>query len=222
MDNDRIVVYAGTRNVYPQMYTSLKSLLINNEMDRVYLMIEDDEFPVKLPRTKVINVSNQKFFQPGGMNYNTPWTWMVMMKAALPKLLKEHVVLSLDCDTFVVGDISPLWDLPLKEYYLAGGAEPDKSLNSLYVNMGVALFNLAKLRKDGMADRIIDTLNRQPFAFAEQDCINECCRGQILEFPPEYNVHRWAKQTDKEPVIIHYAGYGDWRQTPEYKKFAAR
>ena len=217
----KAAAYCMTRNLYERAVPSIKSLLINSNVEVVYLLIEDDEFPVKLPRTKVINVSGQKFFPAGGINYRTQCTWMVLMRAALPKLLKEHVVLSLDCDTFVVGDISPLWELPIKDYYLAGGAEPDKSINDLYVNMGVALFNLAKLRKDGMADRIIEALNRTPYAFAEQDCINECCAGQILEFPPEYNVHRWAKKTDKEPVIIHYAGYGDWRNTPEFKKYSA-
>ena len=38
MDNSKIVVYAGTRNVYPQMYTSLKSLIVNTEVDMVYLL----------------------------------------------------------------------------------------------------------------------------------------------------------------------------------------
>ena len=33
---DKVVVYAGTRNVYDPMYVSLKSLLINNKIDRVY------------------------------------------------------------------------------------------------------------------------------------------------------------------------------------------
>lgn len=217
----KAAVYCMTRNLYEIAVPSIKSLLVNSDVDVVYLLIEDDEFPVKLPRTKVINVSGQKFFNPGGINYNSQYTYMVMMRAALSKVLKEHLVLSLDCDTFVLGDLSPLWELPIKDYYLAGGMEPDKSLNNLYVNMGVALFNLAKLRKDGMTDRIINALNRTPYAFVEQDCINEHCAGKILEFPPEYNVHTWAKQTDKEPVIIHYAGLRDWRHTPEYKKFAA-
>ena len=47
--NDRVAIYAGTRNLYPQMYTALKSLLINNSMDRVFLLIEDDEFPIRFP-----------------------------------------------------------------------------------------------------------------------------------------------------------------------------
>ena len=217
----KAAAYCMTRNLYDMAVPSIKSLLLNGNVDLVYLLIEDDEFPVKLPRTKVINVSGQKFFPPEGINFGSQYTYMAMMRAALSKVLKEHLVLSLDCDTFVLGDLSPLWELPIKDYYLAGGMEPDKSLNNLYVNMGVALFNLAKLRKDGMTDRIINALNRTPYAFVEQDCINEYCAGKILEFPPEYNVHTWAKQTDKEPVIIHYAGYGDWRDTPEYKKFDA-
>lgn len=217
----KAAAYCMTRNLYDMAVPSIKSLLLNGNVDLVYLLIEDDEFPVKLPRTKVINVSGQKFFNPGGINYNSQYTYMVMMRAALSKVLKEHVVLSLDCDTFVLGDLSPLWELPIKDYYLAGGMEPDKSLNNLYVNMGVALFNLAKLRKDGMTDRIINALNRTPYAFVEQDCINEYCAGKILEFPPEYNVHTWARKTEEKPVIIHYAGFRDWRDTPEYKKFGA-
>ena len=216
----KAAVYCMTRNLYEKAVPSIKSLLINSDVEIVYLLIEDDEFPVKLPRVKAINVSGQKFFPSGGANWGTQWTYMAMMRAALPKILKEHIALSLDCDTFVLGDISPLWELPIKDYYLAGGAEPDKSLNDIYVNMGVALFNLARLRKDGMADKIIDALNKTPYAFVEQDCINEKCRGKILEFPPEYNVHTWSRQTDKKPVIKHYAGIGDWTQTPEFKKFS--
>ena len=53
--SDKVAVYAGTRNVYPQMYTSLKSLLTNTKMDRVYLMIEalaDGGVKCGLPRDK--------------------------------------------------------------------------------------------------------------------------------------------------------------------------
>ena len=216
----KATAYCMTRNLYDIAVPSIKSLLLNGNVDLVYLLIEDDEFPVKLPRTKVINVSGQKFFPSGGINFGSQYTYMAMMRGALSKVLKEHLVLSLDCDTFVLGDLSPLWELPIKDYYLAGGMEPDKSLNNLYVNMGVALFNLAKLRKDGMTDRIINALNRTPYAFVEQDCINEHCAGKILEFPPEYNVHTWSKKTDKEPVIIHYAGFRDWRDAPEFRKYS--
>lgn len=216
----KAAAYCMTRNLYKLAVPSIKSLLINSDVDVVYLLIEDDEFPVELPRTKIINVSGQKYFKPEGPNYYGKYTYMAMMRAALPKILKESQVLSLDCDTIVDGDISALWELPLKDYYLAAGMEPHKSIGRFYVNVGVAMFNLAKLRKDGKADEIIDALNKTPYAFAEQDCINELCSGKILEMPPEYNSHNWAKPTIKNPVILHYAGFPDWRQFSGFQKYA--
>ena len=141
----KAAAYCMTRNLYEMTVPSIKSLLINSDVDVVYLIIEDDEFPVQLPRTKVINVSGQKYFTPGGINWNSPWTYMALMRAALPKLLRESQVLSLDCDTIIDGDISPLWEIPLKDYYLAAGMEPHKSDGRIYVNVGVAMYNLAKL-----------------------------------------------------------------------------
>ena len=44
----KTVIYAGTRNLYPLMEVPLKSLLANNVIDQVYLLIEDDEFPTQL------------------------------------------------------------------------------------------------------------------------------------------------------------------------------
>ena len=66
---DKVAVYSGTREVYPQMHTALKSLLLNTPMDRVFLFIEDDEFPYPLPSNVIpLNVSGQEFFLPGSAN----------------------------------------------------------------------------------------------------------------------------------------------------------
>ena len=218
----KVAAYCMTRNLYEMTVPSIKSLLFNSDVDTVYLLIEDDEFPKDLPRTKVINVSDQKFFKPGGFNYNSRWTYMTLMRAALPKILKESQVLSLDCDTIVDGDISELWELPLKDYYLAAGTEPHKSINgNLYFNTGVAVFNLSKLRKDKKCDEIIEALDTRPFAFNEQDAFNDLCKGKILEIDPKYNSHQWSRHIVEKPVIQHYAGYGDWRQFEGFKKYAA-
>ena len=217
----KAAAYCMTRNLYEVSVPSIKSLLINGGVDIVYLIIEDDEFPVKLPRTKVINMKDQKFFTPGGMNIHSRWTYMAMMRAALAKILKESQVLSLDVDTIIDGDISELWELPLKDYYLAAGIEPHKSKDAPYFNAGVTMFNLSKLRKDGVADKMIEALNTKPYGFIDQDCMNELCAGKILEFDPKYNCHQWAKHTVEDPVIIHYAGYGQdqWTRFTGYQKY---
>lgn len=196
-----------TRNLYRTAVPSIKSLLANSDVDTIYLLIEDDVYPFDLPKIKVINVSDQQYISQSSPNYyGTPWTYMVMMRACLCKYIKAARCLSLDVDTIVDGDISDLWELPMNDYYLAGGREPDKSGSDIYVNLGVVMFNLSKLKKDGKADEIIEALNTRTFGFLEQDAFNEFCRGKIYELPPEYNVHYWSVKTDKKPVIHHFAG----------------
>ena len=216
----KVAAYCMTRNLYEMAVPSIKSLLLNSDVEMVYLIIEDDEFPTPLPRTKVINMGDQKFFS--GINMSNGFTYMAMMRAALPKILKEAQVLSLDCDTIVDGDISELWELPLKDYYFAAGIEPHKSVNGRrYFNVGVAVYNLSKLRKDKKCDEVINALNTTPYSFLEQDALNEFCEGKILEFDPKYNVHQWSRHTVDNPVITHYAGFRDWRQFSGYQKYAA-
>lgn len=195
-----------TRRMYRATVPSIKSLLKNSDVEEIYLLIEDDVFPYDLPKIKAINVSGQQYIKLGTVNaQNTLYTWMAMMRVCLCKYIKTDRVLSLDCDTIIDGDISELWELPLDGYYLAGGREPEKSHGDIYINNGVVVYNLKKLRK-GKADEIIDALNTRSFAFLEQDATNELCRGKILEFPPKYNVHFWSASTDEKTVIHHFAG----------------
>lgn len=216
----RTAVYCGTRNLYPDMVTAVNSLLANGGADRVVLVIEDDVFPYGLPGCcETINVADQTYFRKGGPNYSTGWTWMVLMRTALSKLLpEEDRVLSLDVDTIVDGDISGLWDMDLSDYYLAAAREPGKSWDKMYVQMGVVLFNLKKLREDGMDDRIIEALNTRPYCFTDQDCINQMCEGHILEMDSKYNYNNYTVRTD-DPQIYHFAAIREWRGLDVVKKY---
>jgi lipopolysaccharide biosynthesis glycosyltransferase len=73
---------------------------------------------------------------------------MVLIRAALSKIFSTlDTILSLDVDTIVNENISDIWNICLDDYYLAAVKEPEKSTkDKLYINMGVALFNLKKLR----------------------------------------------------------------------------
>lgn len=207
------VCYCLTRNIYEKVLPSIHSLTAHTGIDRLYLVIEDDTFPYPLPDcAEIINVSGQTFFPPSGPNYNQRWTYMVLMRAALSKLLPaESQVLSLDVDTIIRGDISPLWDVDLDGYYLAGVCEPywTSVYNRLYVNMGVVMFNLDKLRRDGKDDEIIRALNTERHNLNEQDVINERCAGNIIELPGRYNANPYTKHDDVV-VIKHYAGTDGW------------
>ena len=65
-----IAAYSGNRKVYPAIAASLYSLLEHNEVEKVYLVIEDDAFPYRHPGcAEIVNASGQEYFSKDGPNY---------------------------------------------------------------------------------------------------------------------------------------------------------
>lgn len=215
----KAAVYCGTRNLYADMLPAIKALLINSDVEKIYLLIEDDIFPYYLPNcVECINVSEQTYFDHDGPNYRNGWTYMVLMRAALHRVFPDlDKIVSLDVDTIAAKDVSGLWDYDIEDYYLAGCKEPHKSRGSLYINAGVMVMNLAKLR-DGKGDEIIEALNTRRFPFNEQDCINELCQGGILEISSDYNANAYTIPTST-PKMVHFAAIPQWKDAPLVKQY---
>lgn len=214
----KAAVYGATRNVYIDMIPSIKSLLANSDVDKVYLLTEDNNLlirgaPYKLPKEcEVVNVSKQQWFKPDGANYAQEWTWMTLMRIALPFLFPElDRIVWLDNDTICRSDVSDLWDFDLEDCYVGGVEEPNNTQRTrhLYINAGVLYFDLKRLRESGKAAEMIDVLHRQKFPFPDQDVINCLCQGYIKTLPVEYNSYAFTG-TPKGEKIKHYAG---WKQT---------
>lgn len=225
----KYVVYTATRNYYADTIPSMKSLLSHTHIDKVYFLIEDDVFPYWLPDcVEVINVANQTYFTKDSPNYTNPWTWAVLMRAAYTKILPVDKVLNLDADVFVVDDISELWDIDMDCYYIAGATEiAKKGFEQPYINFGVCMMNLAKLR-DGTDDRIIHDLNTN-YRFAnEQDAFNLLCNKKLV-ISSKYNANQYTAQCEA-PKIVHYAGIGEafpwsrvrWQDMPLAKEYRNR
>ena len=206
----RIAVYAGTRTVYGMMACAAKSLLAHTRMDEVLFLIEDDDFPVELPDviyTK--NVSGQTWFDPDGPNYQSQWTYMTLVRLALPELLPDASrVLWLDIDTIVYDDISDLFDMDMAGNYVAMVREPKRCLFPFrYFNAGVCLMDLDAIRADGIHHKWMRLVNTEPFTAPDQDAINLICQGEIYELGPEWNSAGVITQDAAEPIIKHFAGY---------------
>ena len=213
-----VVVYCGTYNVYLNMVASLKSLLCTTPVDKVYFLIEDDEFPYEIPDiVECINVKNQTFFPKNGPNYNNSWTYMCMMRAIYPELFSQYKkILSLDIDVVINDDVSDLWDYDLSQVYLAGVPEPQRKTTSSspdYINFGVVMMNLEKLREDHKQEQIINMLNTKKIDCPEQGAYNRACAYQILPLPADYNYTAYSHITGdaERQRIIHYAGQKFWR-----------
>ncbi len=218
----KAAVYGATRNAYEDMIPSIKSLLVNSDVDKIYMLIEDDVFPMELPpECETINVSNQRYFYSEGPNYNSKWSYMILLRTAYTKLFPNlDRILSLDNDVIIKEDISDVWDINLNNCYFAAVLEPHhtRRLNRFYTCIGVSMMNLEKLR-DGTDDRMIKELNTIKYAFPEQDVFNAICQGNIRELNPTYGMSPWTIQV-QNPKVEHFAASnGKWRDYPIVKYY---
>lgn len=219
-DDMKHALYSGNAAVYDDMEMSAKSLVANSDVDRIYFLIDDAEFPRELPdMIECIDVRKQKYFPKDGANIKTKFSYMSLMRAALalmPELRNIDRIVSLDCDTVAVKNVSELWDMPVDDCYFSASSEPPRNKNGLlYCNTGVALYNLEKLR-DGKAEEVVDVLNKRAYVNIEQDVFSYLCQGRIHDMPSEYNATKWTKRCSF-PRLVHYAGIkGDvWRNYAE-------
>jgi len=212
----KCAVYFGSREIYWDMVSAAKSLLAHSDVDKIYYLIEDDEYPFETsPSIETINISKLiwEIYDPSGANVQQRWTYIGLIRSALTKVFPDlDKILTIDCDTIVTQDISDLWDIPLDDYYFAAVKEPALSAmtHGLYTNSGVAMMNLKKLREDGKDDEMIRLLNTRALYFVCQDAMNACCQGKILEISNEYNANRYTG-TCYNQKVIHYAGLSNWR-----------
>lgn len=218
--------YCGTRGIYKEMELCAKSLVANSDVERVWFIIEDDEFPSELPSiVQCVNMSDQRFFKADSPNMNSQFTYMAMMRAALCHVLPDvDKVLALDCDTVCLGDVSDVWGIDIADCYFAATPEWTRTENGfVYCNIGVTLYNLDKMR-DGKADEIIEVLNRHYYRWVEQDVCNYLCQGRIEEMPFRYNSNYWTnKHNDSDVAIQHYAGIPreQWTNSDVSKRYMA-
>lgn len=219
----KAAVYTSTYHLYPDIEPSMKALMHNSDVDKIYLVIEDDDVGFKLPDIcEIVKVKVSDYFSPSGPNWNSPWTYMVLIRSVYYKLFPEvDRILSIDADAFVLKDISSLWDLDMKHYLLAGVNETSElSRPELpYYNAGVMMQNLDLLRKSGRGDEIVRTLQNRKWKYPEQDAFNAVCSGAILSLPSEYNAGRGTEPYG-DPVIRHFMGeQATYRDSDIYKHF---
>lgn len=220
-DQMRAAVYSGTRNIYDKMLIAAKSLLMHSNVEKIYFLIEDDQYPYELPEEiECINISGQTYFPSDGPNFNNVCTYMVLIRAAYSKIFPDlDRILSIDMDTVVNENISELWDLDLTDYYLAAVEEQELSQKEgSYINMGVAMLNLKKIREDKKDDELIDALNNYWYRYKEQDCFNEIFHGNILILPSDYNACIQAAPP-KHEKITHFAGHYELNKFPHFNYY---
>lgn len=174
---------------------------IHTDVDKLQNRLHEsyDNFVFEVRKVKDDIVSNMHI-------YHSHLSQSSYFRLLIPTLVREYEkCIYLDSDIIVNGDVEELFNIDLEDYYLAGVRDCHlctKSNGFLiprhqtrmnfpsmeeYVNAGVLVLNLKKMRDDNMVDKFIDRASKDN-PYEDQDVINICCYGKKKLLPLKYNL----------------------------------
>lgn len=134
-------------------------------------------------------------------------------------------VIYLDCDVLVCSSLNDLFEVNLEDKVIAGVLDIDlkrKNRNPNYVNSGVLLMDLAKIREQNIENEFLDYAkqNSDTIEMGDQEIINAVLSDRILIIDSKFNVQSecYIRRSSftKAPAIIHFVGpqkpwnFGSW------------
>lgn len=210
------IVYALTRNVYGWILPSVRSLAEHEPDARVFILAEDDALPFDLPMpAEVINISLQGFFPEIGAHRQEAFGGYINhLKVCYPSILPVDKVIHLDIDTIICGRLTDLWKTDVTGKWFAAVPESQtwyRPFGDRYYNMGVALINLAQMRKDKASPMMADYLLTTSQPYADQNAWNKFGSelGNAAVLGLRFNESMVTGKTNN-PGIIHYCAIPDW------------
>lgn len=255
MDTIPVVLAADNNYRYPLMVTLLSSLMNAKKNTKYqFIILVSDQFDME--SMELINKLLKQYDMPEAAFYNMQdnyqniemqikhISYATFYRLQLPELLKEvEKCIYLDVDVVVKKDLKEFFDIELGDNYIAGvkaagyyyPEEKKTATISLleidkldqYINAGVLLINLKKMREDKLTETFEKLLEKN-FPSQDQDILNAACYGHIKVLPPKYNAmtkynvgikdeydrieclhicytrEEWNEACET-PVIIHYA-----------------
>jgi len=229
------IVFAINKSYKDILSVLLLSILENNKQEFIHFYILTTDFNEEDKKNydflhKLYKNFEISFLKPDAdrfkdlklnIDYISIETYYRYLIAEL--LPTEDRALYLDADMVVNGSLSELYHTELGDNYIAGVRDayimhekylPDESFkpDDLYINAGMLLCNLSKMREDKLADKLLENTIKyfDKIKYQDQDIINITCKGKIKEVDCIYNFTSYNTKIDKrkikQAVIIHYTG----------------
>ena len=135
-------------------------------------------------------------------NAQTSYTPYTFLRLFIDKLNLPDKVLYLDADTVINGDIVPLYNTDISEYEFGGVLDyyGKVFMGRKYVNAGVLLLNLEKIRETSLFERVIEILNKKKVFLPDQTALNKLV-GKKLILQRKYNEQKHFRD---DTVIQHF------------------
>ena len=223
------IVYAADRQFFFPLLVSLHSLLAHSigQNLNIHLVTGDiDEAEVGIISSLVEKfnasfhlhrISEDVFLDKYGASVQSKAT---CYRYLIPRLLAANRAIYIDGDTLIRGSLEELLTFPVSGGFYIAGVEDRYLLkdkehlktifndcdNVTYINAGVMIMNLAKMREDGICEAMLKLDEHSDFRYRDQDVLNLSCQQAIVIIDSKWNVTTEEAGNIQGGIIRHYTG----------------
>ena len=209
-----IVMAFDAKSIYPTLVSMASALENNNKTENILVYHLLLSYDFNISKIEILESLKEKYdFRTN--YYKIPnifkgmrrWrrTYTVYYKLLIPMIFSDFErVIFLDSDTLIFKDISEMYNLPFNDTYVLGypfhtpwtayrfGIRPKK-----YINAGVLLINIKKIREDGKDSELMEVTRKKGSKafFLEQDTINYVYHKKIGLLPLKYGIYLYGNIT---------------------------
>ena len=228
------IIYSGNKGIFDGVLISLLSI-IENTSDNVNVYIftmdlteQNEKFqPItpsqcsyldsickeKNPNSFVRLVDVGEYYKetmldsPNTKTSYTPYTFLRLYADRLDFLPDK--VLYLDTDTVCAKDISILLNTDISDYEFAGSLDHygKHFIDPTYINAGVLLFNLKKIRETGLFKKCLNMLKEKKVFLPDQTALNKMAESKLI-IDGVFNEQK--HYNDENTVVQHFAKTIKW------------
>ena len=227
------VCFAADNNYAKYMGLTLMSILENADKDDVFHFFILDNGIRKKEKDKIATLQKIKPFEISYIPINEEsfknlyihqrgLTLTAFARFLIPQLIHEDKIIYLDCDIFVRKSLTPLFNMDISNYYMAGVfdfAIKEKYIISRfkrerllgnYLNSGVLLINNRRWKEDDVAKKLLDYANTHSavLKYSDQDCLNYILHPHTMKVNPTWNMRNhcydpylFNKQPNKKEIL---------------------
>lgn len=138
------------------------------------------------------------------INKNTHYTPYIFLRLFADKIdVLLEKILYLDVDIVCYRDIKELYDIDMTNYEIAMARDfiGRKWINKNYLNSGVVLMNLDKIRKNKSFEACREMCKTKKMVLPDQTALNKCCKEKLI-LEDKFNEQKKRKY---ETVLRHFS-----------------
>lgn len=221
----RNIVFSGNNKYFKGVLLNVLSLLkYNSDPVSIYLLGVDlpeinplyvsfTENNVKLLEKIVKEKNNQSRVIPldvtelykekilNTKNADTPYSPYTFLRMFLNEIDEiPDKILYLDVDTMFLDDVKLLYDIDITDYEYAAVKDAFFGKFANYINAGVLLLNIKKIKETNLFNKAIEYMNKKRLFAPDQTAINKCTTKKLV-LDTRFNTQRKLR---KDTVIKHF------------------